>query len=452
MKNQFKRTTLVLCTAFVSCTSFAQSWVNVGDSCYSLGPAPLLSIAIHPSGNPYVLYRDDWGSQTANVIKYDGSSWDFVGNQGFSNSPILSPSIAITSSGNIFSAFISSAHRASVNVMKFNGIIWDSVGNTGFTRRVANYVSLALGMHDTLYVGYMDDSLTHFSPASVSKFDGTNWVFVGTRRFTPGGASWTSLATNAAGTPYLAYVDHANGRKASVMKFDGSNWVNVGIPGFSDGAVENTALAIDAAGTPYVAYQDSANAAKLTVMKYNGAAWVPVGAVGLSAGVAYLSSKCLAIDASGTLYVVYGDASNGSKATVKKFDGSSWTTVGLAGFSSGIAGNPTLAIDASGTPFVAFSDTTEHKKARVMKYAVSSGLNDIKKYGSVCIYPNPAANRLVVAAKFEIKTMTITNVFGQQLFFRQYNSKQVVVDIDELPKGLYVVKVNNEVTEQFLKQ
>ena len=87
-----------------------------------------------------------------------------------------------------------------------------------------------------------------------------------------------------------------------------------------------------------------------------------------------------------------------------------------------------------------------------MKFAVSSGLKGNEKSGSVSIYPNPATNRLTITAKFDIKTITITNVLGQQYFSGQYNSKQVEADIVELSKGLYIVKVNNEVTEQFLKQ
>jgi hypothetical protein len=52
------------------------------------------------------------------------------------------------------------------------------------------------------------------------------------------------------------------------MKYDGSSWINVGNAGFSTGSVGDTSIAIDATGTPYVVYRDVINRHKATVMKY----------------------------------------------------------------------------------------------------------------------------------------------------------------------------------------
>ena len=80
-----------------------------------------------------------------------------------------------------------------------------------------------------------------------------------------------------------------------------------------------TSIAIDSSGTPYVVYQDSGHSNKATVMKYNGSSWVNVGSAGFSAdGVEYTS---IAIDSSGKPYVVYYDWDNSGKATVMKYNG-----------------------------------------------------------------------------------------------------------------------------------
>jgi hypothetical protein len=66
------------------------------------------------------------------------------------------------------------------------------------------------------------------------------------------------------------------------MKYNGSSWEVVGSPGFSDGEARYTSLAIDNDGTPYVAYSDQNQNRRATVMKWNGSRWVVVGNPGFS--------------------------------------------------------------------------------------------------------------------------------------------------------------------------
>ncbi len=65
-------------------------------------------------------------------------------------------------------------------------------------------------------------------------------------------------------------------------------------------------------------------------------------------------------------YVAYRDEVNSYKATVKKFDGSSWVDVGMEGFSTGAAYFVSLAVISKGQPFVAYSDDSNSGKATVM--------------------------------------------------------------------------------------
>ncbi|MDC1395791.1 T9SS type A sorting domain-containing protein, partial [Bacteroidia bacterium] len=146
------------------------------------------------------------------------------------------------------------------------------------------------------------------------------WVTVGNAGFSAGDVRYTSLAIDTSGTPYLGYRDYGNSFKATVMKYNGTAWVTVGSAGFSAGYVDYTSLAIDDSGTPYLGYADVTNlvnSRRATVMKYNGSAWVTVGNAGLSDGKVYNTS--LAIDVSGTPYLGYRDEGNGYKATVYEF-------------------------------------------------------------------------------------------------------------------------------------
>ena len=157
------------------------------------------------------------------------------------------------------------------------------------------------------------------------------------------------------------------------MKFNGSAWVQVGSVGFSAGQADHTSIAIDSSGTPYVVYKDYDNSFKASVMKFDGSAWEQVGIAGFSAGQADYTS--IEFDSSDTLYMVYRDGANANKTSVMKFNGSTWVQVGSAGFSAGQASYTSIAIDSSGTPYVTYRDKANTNKASVMKFNGSTWEN-----------------------------------------------------------------------------
>ena len=155
------------------------------------------------------------------------------------------------------------------------------------------------------------------------------------------------------------------------QKAGAQTWNNIGTAGFTSGpALQSTAIAIDGSGTPYVVYKDGANGNKASVMKFNGSNWVNVGTLGFSAGI--VDWTRIAIDpTTGSPYVVYSDSALGGKATVMMYNGASWMTVGSAGFTPSAAGTTSIAIDNTGTLYVAFQDIAT-SFASVMKYNGSS--------------------------------------------------------------------------------
>lgn len=161
------------------------------------------------------------------------------------------------------------------------------------------------------------------------------------------------------------------------------SWQTVGTAGFSTSeGITHTSISFNATGVPYVAYVNGGNiytgggsSGKATVMKYNGSSWVTVGAEGFT-GVA--SNTTIKIAPDGTPFLLYADFGETtdpsfsaiySRPTVKKFDGTNWVNVGLPRFSSGWARYPSLAIDKNGTPWVLYLDgNTVGEKATVKKF------------------------------------------------------------------------------------
>jgi len=265
----------------------------------------------------------------------------------------------------------------SLNAIKSNAQTWNLVGSEWFSSGPDFNNGIVIDTSGTPYVVFEDGGDSH--KATVMKYNGSAWVYVGSEGFSAGGVQSPSMAIDRAGTLYVAYADSINGYKATVMKFNGSSWVNVGIAGFSGSGVSsstpgtNTWIAIDTGGTPYVVFGDGIVSNKATVMKFNGSSWVTVGTEGFtSAGVSIFS---IAIDSSGTPYVAYMDATFTNAVSVMKYNGSSWVTVGSAGFSSGMEDYISIAIGIGGTPYVAYSRDGPGGKASAMKYNGSSWVN-----------------------------------------------------------------------------
>ncbi len=251
---------------------------------------------------------------------------------------------------------------------------WSYVGSAGFSAGAVAYTSLAYAPDGTPYVAYQEsDSPT--KKAVVKKYDGSSWVTVGSNDVSTGQADYISLAFAPGGTPYVAYSDKDNSSKATVMKLSGGSWGTVGSAGFSAGAAGNTSLAFAPDGTPYVAYPDGSNTSKATVMKFSGGAWNAVGTAGFSSF--YSSYTTVAFAPDGTPYVAYTDSGTtpANRITVKKYSGSSWSSVGGGDgvFSAGQGLETQMAISPDGTLYVAYSDYSGSQGGKLTVYSYTAG-------------------------------------------------------------------------------
>ena len=137
--------------------------------------------------------------------------------------------------------------------------------------------------------------------------------------------------------------------------------------GITPDAAYELSLAFSKDGTtPYLVFRDAANGDKATVMRFNGTSWEILGNAGFTSGRAY--TPALAISNSGIPYVAYVDIDNGEKISVMSFNGVNWEVVGTSGISLGRSYAPALALTKVGVPYVVYRDLANGRKASALRY------------------------------------------------------------------------------------
>lgn len=405
------------------------NWEDVGTPGFS-GIVNSLSLQMDGS-TPYLAYADaNAGHGKAAVMKYNGSAWEYVGKRGFSQTDVHDISLSIYNGapfvGYKDGVIAGGGGEGHATVMGYNGTEWVNVGNAAFSAGVINYSSLFIS-NGTAYLAYEDRSADPMTvgKTTVMKLVGKTtstapkvevgpvstgkWEDVGNPTFSADWARYQSMYVHN-GTPYVAYAD-GDSERLTVMKYNGTTWESVGEPRFTETTSSHISIT-GADGTLYVAFNDGSQDGKLSIASYNGTVWTII-AEGISKSTAadislvvdkgsyYVAFKDHHNDGKITVmrdgeylgssdgfseswvenislqvlnempYVAYGDSSQGHKATVKRFNGSTWVNVGTPGF-SGIVNSLSLQMDGS-TPYLAYADAnTGHGKAAVMKYNESA--------------------------------------------------------------------------------
>jgi hypothetical protein len=178
-------------------------------------------------------------------------------------------------------------------------------------------------------------------------------------------------------------------------------------------------------------------------MKFNGIGWVYVGSPEFSSGAAWFTS--IAINSTGTPYVIYQDNGLAYKATVMKYNGTSWTAVGSAAFSAGVASTTSIAIDASGAVYAGYSDYSLGHKAVVMKFASATGISNtvLSSGNGISTFPNPATGILSVLTPMPIGSLSLQDISGKQLATKQVSNILTSFDIQSIPRGIYFAVWND---------
>lgn len=153
---------------------------------------------------------------------------------------------------------------------------------------------------------------------------------------------------------------------------NGSTWQNVDSTHIADSSKsfnDRMHITISDNNVPYIAYNSFVGSKRFhRLMKYDGSKFVELPAA-FNTKIDLFHTARIATGLNDTLYLLYSDPDLYNRLTVKKFNGTSWVTVGPAGFSifESIIHND-IAIH-NGVPYVAFVDYDNNNSGlSVMKF------------------------------------------------------------------------------------
>lgn len=267
-----------------------------------------LKLAVGPNDTLFALFPDVAYSYRHTVKKYTGTSWVTVGNAGFTPSVTQNSwqfeDLVVDANGQIYMAYLENDNHA-VTIMKYNPStnLWGYIGSrmalttvgTG-SGEVFSYLDLKVDANGNLYVSVQEKLANTDVRRIVKKYSGNTWVTVGSMITTTHVPTITNAIStfdlDLNGVPHVLYSDPNQNNKATLVKLINNAWVAVGGAGFSDTVAENTRLSFDLSGNVYALYGDYGYpGAWLTMKKYDGTSWSTVGNDVIST-ISYFDMDC----------------------------------------------------------------------------------------------------------------------------------------------------------------
>ncbi len=459
MSHSISRTAAILLTGlsfFFATLVQAQPWIPVGPSPPISQPdANYISITIDKHGTPYVAFNDDSHTYSISVKKFDGSNWIDMGVTGLGGDAKYI-SIVTDTSGVPYIAFYDGATSGHASVMKYNGTAWEFVGDRGYSTLSAYRISLALDPQGMPCVAYMNGNWSSAS-ATVMRFDGSNWVYVGGSIFV-NYITDLSLAISSDGTIYSAFTYDFSGSygPVQVLRFSGSVWSSTtSSPTISTGGATTPSIDVAPDGTPYIAYYDY-DAMQMLIKKLSGTAWTNVD----SAGAPFVGPELtrLKVSKDNIPYLLYN---YGNWATVSKCSGSQWQIVGDTAITKSMWLYASLAVSPDGVPFVAYMDFADSNRAVVKRPTfatyVPAPLESKDDVLLISPLPNDGSFTLRISTTHnENATVSINNCLGQQVYRKHIPSNTEQPFNIDAPPGLYFVIVetvrNKTVARMFVSE
>lgn len=322
----------------------AKSWKTVGQEGLSAGSADFPRLCGY-NGELYIIYVDKANGNKATVKKFDGAQWVDFGGGVVSSGLSTRTTMDIDENGSIYIAYEDSSKN--IYVKKYNNGIFEAVGTVSFAGDI--WAESFVVRNGVPYVAYQSSYMVY-----LSYYDGANW-----QTYTPfGSGGWYSQVDFVGDIPYVTY--ETGSYNTEISYYQNGVWNTLAGSGYSTGSEQISTKVYN--GDIYMFYYISTSVPKTILRKYSEGSWT--NTYGFTPGNTF--GNHMIID-NGVVYVIFTDKVNGGRASVMKYEGNAWSSVGNYGFSVGEVGYNTLYI-YNGIIYAAYFDQGIGGKAIVKKY------------------------------------------------------------------------------------
>jgi Secretion system C-terminal sorting domain len=107
------------------------------------------------------------------------------------------------------------------------------------------------------------------------------------------------------------------------------------------------------------------------------------------------------------------------------------------------------------TTYVVMLDLCNHVSYdTVVVYAEAARVGNLNYSNeNIHLFPNPTTTSLTIQSTNQpINQLTITNLLGQVTYTHEYNTEKVQIDVADLPKGMYLIRINGSEVRKFVKR
>lgn len=256
---------------------------------------------------------------------------------------------------------------------------WAILGNENQVSSVAsNYTSIT-ALNNIPYVVFREGTI-----AKVKRRNPATAVWEQLGDDIGSNLTYTRIYLDKANTLFVTYVDASNGNKLAVKVFNESNQIWEPINGdannlyVSTGSVTNTvsqynstprsSLAFDSDNNPYIAFADGVNLTPY-VKKFDGTSWVTVGSSAVNAAAKAVAVS-LVIDEADVPWLTFCSLSTPTSSTgpmaLYQFNGGVWNSI-VPTVTAGIR-HTSMELNAAGNLVIVYFNTADSNRATAITY------------------------------------------------------------------------------------